>query len=209
MINVGIIEDNKFMMEGWSTFINFEKDMKVVTTHESVESALESDKMSDLDVLILDISLPGMSGIDGIKHIRDKNERVAIIMATIHDDDENIFNALKAGAIGYLMKKVTPDLFVQAIRDAFRGESPITPNIARKVIGTFHHSKIMAEFELTEREHQILMELSKGLSYSAIGREIFLSEDGVRHHVRNIYRKLQVNSKAEAVSKGIKIGLIQ
>ena len=209
MISVGIIEDNKFMMEGWSTFINFEKDMRVVTTHGSVESALESGRLSDLDVLILDISLPGMSGTEGIKHIREKNENVAIIMATIHDDDENIFNALKAGAIGYLMKKVTPDLFVQAIRDAFRGESPITPNIARKVIGTFHHPKIMAEFELTEREHQILMELSKGLSYSAIGREIFLSEDGVRHHVRNIYRKLQVNSKAEAVSKGIKIGLIQ
>lgn len=209
MISVGIIEDNKFMMEGWSTFVNFEKDMVVVTSHGSVESALESDKLSDLDVLILDISLPGMSGTEGIKHIREKNEHVAIIMATIHDDDENIFNALKAGAIGYLMKKVTPDLFVQAIRDALRGESPITPNIARKVIGTFHQPKIMAEYELTEREHEILMELSKGLSYSAIGREIFLSEDGVRHHVRNIYRKLQVNSKAEAVSKGIKIGLIQ
>lgn len=202
MIKVGIIEDNKYMREGWQTFIDYEKDLCVVGSFGSCEDAFESDEINNIDLLIMDIGLPGMSGIEGVKYVREHHPDIYVIMATVFDDDEYIFEALKAGAVGYLMKKVTPDELVAAVRDAYNGGSPITPNIARKVINTFHEAGILAQ-ELNERELQILKELATGRSYAAIGKKIFLSVDGVRHHIRNIYQKLEVHSRSEAIAKGI------
>lgn len=208
MINVGIVEDNNYMREGWKTFINFEKDMQVIGSFGSCEEALSAKNLDQIDVMLMDIGLPGISGIEGVGLLLQKYPRIAVIMATVFDDDDHVFDALRAGAVGYLMKKVNPDEMVQAIRDAKNGGSPITPNIARKLISTFQ-KKVPSNSEvLSEREHSILKELSIGKSYAAIGARIFLTEDGIRHHIRNIYRKLQVNSKAEAISKGIKAGLI-
>ncbi len=208
MINVGIVEDNNYMREGWKTFINFEKDMQVIGSFGSCEEALSAKNLDQIDVMLMDIGLPGISGIEGVGLLLQKYPRIAVIMATVFDDDDHVFDALRAGAVGYLMKKVNPDEMVQAIRDAKNGGSPITPNIARKLISTFQ-KKVPSNSEvLSEREHSILKELSTGKSYAAIGARIFLTEDGIRHHIRNIYRKLQVNSKAEAISKGIKAGLI-
>lgn len=149
-----------------------------------------------------------MSGIEGIRMFKEQNLNLNIIMATVFDDDDNIFNALKAGAVGYLLKKVTPDELVAAIKDAHSGGSPITPNIARKIIQTLHVPDIPDEEQLSDRELEILKELATGKSYKAIGKSIFLSVDGVRHHIRNIYQKLEVNSRSEAVSKGISKKLI-
>jgi len=208
LITVGIIEDNKYMREGWQTFIDYDDDLCVISTFESCESALASDEIPKIDVLILDIGLPGMTGIEGIRLFKELNPEINIIMATVFDDDDHIFDALKAGAVGYLMKKVTPDELVAAIKDAHDGGSPITPNIARKVIQTLHLPDIPEQEKLNKRELQILKELSTGKSYKAIGKSIFLSVDGVRHHIRNIYQKLQVNSRSEAVSKGIARKLI-
>jgi len=207
LIKVSIIEDNAYMREGWETFIDFEKDMCVVGSFESCEQAFEDSEFQKSNLVLLDINLPGMDGIEGLAHIRKKDPDKIVIMVTIHDDNDYIFAALKAGAVGYLMKKVTPDELVDAIRDAYNGGSPITPNIARKVIQTFQKSNKIEE-ELTDRELEILTELARGLSYAAIGKKIFLSVDGIRHHIRNIYRKLEVNSKSEAVAKGLKNKLI-
>ncbi|REL38891.1 DNA-binding response regulator [Rhodohalobacter sp. SW132] len=207
LIKVSIIEDNAYMREGWETFIDFEKDMCVVGSFDSCEKAFEDSEFQKSDLVLLDINLPGMDGIEGLDHIRKKDPEKIVIMVTVHDDDDHIFAALKAGAVGYLMKKVTPDELVDAVRDAYKGGSPITPNIARKVIQTFHRSEKLEE-ELSDREREILTELARGLSYAAIGKKIFLSVDGIRHHIRNIYRKLEVNSKSEAVAKGLKNRLI-
>ncbi len=207
LIRVSIIEDNDYMREGWEAFIDFERDMTVVGSFESCEKAFDDANFQRSDLVLLDINLPGMDGIEGLSHIRRTDPDKIVIMVTVHDDDEHIFAALKAGAIGYLMKKVAPNELVEAVRDAYNGGSPITPNIARRVISTFHASQKLDE-ELTERELNILRELAKGLSYAAIGKKIFLSVDGIRHHIRNIYRKLEVNSKSEAVAKGLKNRLI-
>lgn len=208
MIKVGIIEDNKYMREGWKTFIDYEKDLCVVGSYGSCEDAFESDEINNIDLLIMDIGLPGMSGIEGVRYVREHHSEIFVVMATVFDDDEYIFEALKAGAVGYLMKKVTPDELVTAIRDAYEGGSPITPNIARKVINTFHEAGILAD-ELNDRELQILKQLATGRSYAAIGKKIFLSVDGVRHHIRNIYQKLEVHSRSEAIAKGILNNIIK
>ncbi len=208
LIKVGIIEDNKYVREGWETFIDYDKQLCVVASYSTCEEGLEDTELAKVDVLILDIGLPGMSGIEGVSIFRKKFPNMMIVMATVFDDDDNIFNAIKAGAVGYLMKKVTPDEMVAAIKDAFSGGSPITPNIARKIIKTLHIPEVKDHEMLNEREISILRELAKGKSYAAIGKTIFLSVDGVRHHIRSIYQKLEVHSKAEAVSKGIARKLI-
>jgi DNA-binding NarL/FixJ family response regulator len=206
LINIGIIEDNKYMRDGWEAFIGSEHDMNVIGTFGSCEEAFASDIMNRVRLMIMDIGLPGMSGIEGVRYVKKHYPEVIVIMATVFDDDQHIFDALKAGAMGYLEKKVSPEELIAAIRDARDGGSPITPNIASKVIRSFHQGD--NEEQLTEREHQILEKLATGVSYHAIGKEIFLSVDGVRYHIRNIYRKLQVNSRSEAIAKGISRKLI-
>jgi DNA-binding NarL/FixJ family response regulator len=208
IIKVGIVEDNPYMREGWETFIDLEKDMCVIGSYESVEDAWDSEDLKKCDLIIMDIELPGISGIEGVKKIKKKGLSAEIIMATVFDDDDNIFNAVKAGAVGYLLKKTSPEDMVKAIRQAFKGGSPMTPNIARKVIQTFHVKSLPPENQLSERELEILRELATGRSYAEIGKRIFLSVDGVRHHIRGIYKKLEVNSRTEAVTKGINRNLI-
>lgn len=207
LIKVAIIEDNDYMREGWETFIDFEKDMCVVGSYDSCEKAFADSEFPKSDIILLDINLPGMDGIEGLGHIRKSYPEKNVIMVTIHDDNEHVFAALKAGAVGYLMKKVTPEDLVEALRDSHKGGSPITPNIARKVLNSFHKSGNLDE-EFSDQEKKILTELARGLSYAAIGKKLYLSVDGVRHHIRNIYRKLEVNSKSEAVAKGLKNRLI-
>ena len=208
LISVGIIEDNKYMREGWQTFIDYDEDLCVIGAWGSCEDAFESDEIKKADILIMDIGLPGMTGIEGVKIVREKYPHIHMIMASVFDDDEHIFEAIKAGAVGYLMKKISPDGLIAAIKDAHAGGSPITPNIARKIIQTMHAPNLKKEEELSERELEILKELATGKSYAAIGKTIFLSVDGVRHHIRNIYQKLEVHSRSEAISKGIARRLI-
>ncbi len=203
LIKVVIVEDNKYMREGWQTFIDYDKELVVLGSYISCEEALASGELKKAQVVIMDIGLPGMNGIDGVRAVKAINPSLHVIMATVHDDNDHIFEAIKAGAVGYLMKKVTPDELVAAIKDAHDGGSPITPNIARKIIAKMHAPLLPADERLTERELEILQELATGKSYAAIGKTIFLSVDGVRHHIRKIYQKLQVNSRSEAVSKGI------
>ena len=208
LIRVLIVEDNKYMREGWQTFIDHDKKLVVLESFVDCERLLASKELKKADVIIMDIGLPGMTGIEGVKAVKASYPSINIIMATIHDDNEHIFDAIKAGAVGYLMKGVSPSELIHAIKDSHAGGSPITPNIARKILEKMHAPVIAVEERLTERELEILQELATGKSYAAIGNTIFLSVDGVRHHIRKIYQKLQVNSRTEAVSKGIKKRLI-
>ena len=203
LIRVLIVEDNKYMREGWQTFIDHDKELVVLDSFVNCERLLVSKELKKADVIIMDIGLPGMTGIEGVKAIKALHPSIHVIMATIHDDNEHIFDAIKAGAVGYLLKGVSPSELIHAIKAAHAGGSPITPNIARKILEKMHAPILPKEEQLSDRELQILNELASGKSYSAIGKDIFLSIDGVRHHIRNIYQKLQVNSRSEAVTKGI------
>lgn len=208
-LQVVFIEDNKYLRESWSTIVEFETGLKVSGTYGSVEEALRSDALRSADVIVLDIGLPGMSGIEGIPKIRSKNSDAAIIMATVFEDDQNIFDALRAGAVGYLSKRVSTSELVQAVRTAHQGGSPMTPNIARKVIQSFQHTPTEPDHGgLNSREREVLGLLADGKSYSAIAKHLHLSVDGVGYHIRNIYQKLQVSNRGEAVREGFRRRLI-
>lgn len=210
MIRVIIIEDNQYMREGWATILDSDPDICILNAYESCEKALESGDFEYSDILLLDIGLPGMKGTEGVVRFLERNPRLSVIMATILEDNEHIFEALENGAIGYLMKKVTPDELIEAVKDADGGGSPMSPNIARKIILSLQaKSKASKTYQLNERESEILQLLGEGNSYSAIARKIFLSVDGVGYHIRKIYRKLQVNGKSQAIAKGVNEGLIE
>jgi DNA-binding NarL/FixJ family response regulator len=207
LIKISIVEDNKYMREGWESVLDLEDDFVVIGTYESCESAFEKGEIGRSDVILMDIELPGMTGIEGVKLLLDEYPDLNIIMATVFDDNQHVFDALCAGAIGYLLKKTEPDELCNAIRTALHGGSPMTPEIARKVI-KFMQPTAKDRVELSERESEILKELATGKSYQAIGNSIHLSEDGIRYHIRNIYKKLHVNSRSQAVAKGLKDNLI-
>ncbi len=213
--NIIIVEDNKFIREGWKTIINQQKDFKVIGTFRSCEDAFVNPEIFDIaELVIMDIGLPGMSGIEGVKYLSDKFPDLIIIMCTVYEDEDKIFDALSAGAVGYLLKKTLPERLIESIREACAGGSPMSPNIARKVIKSFQvTSEIKTPVglveKLTEREEQILSMMAQGKTYSEIAANLFLSIDGVYYHIRHIYEKLQVHSRATAVAEAIKKRLIQ
>ena len=209
MVTISIIEDNIFARTAWETALNSEEDFVVLESFNSCEDAIDSDSIKKSDVILLDIGLPGISGIEGAEILSGKNPNAMIIMITIQDDDKSIFGSLQSGAMGYLHKSVSPDELIEAIRLAIKGGSPMTPQIARKVLKSFHKFKPSHEHDkLTEKEITILNYLSEGKSYKKIADEIFLSVDGVKYHIRSIYEKLHVHSRAEAVNKGQKLRIL-
>lgn len=209
LIRVVIVEDNQYIREGWETILDSDPKIVVKSVFRNCESALESDDIEWCDIILLDIQLPGIMGTEGVEKFLEINPSLAIIMISVMEDSQHIFEALQNGAIGYLIKKVGPDELIQAVKDAHSGGSPMSPIIARKVIASMQtQPKKKEKLDLTDREQEVLKLLAEGNSYSAIANEIYLSVDGVGYHIRNIYRKLQVNSKAEAVAKGLANGLI-
>ena len=210
LIRVVIVEDNQYIREGWITILDSDSQIVVKSVFRDCESALESNDIAWCDIILLDIQLPGILGTEGVEKFLEINPGLAIIMISVMEDSQHIFQALQNGAIGYLIKKVGPDELVQAVKDAYAGGSPMSPIIARKVIASLQTQPKQKnkKLELTDREQEVLTLLAEGNSYSAIADEIYLSVDGVGYHIRNIYRKLQVNSKAEAVAKGLANGLI-
>lgn len=209
LIRVIIVEDNDYIREGWSTILDSDPEICVLGAFESFELAWESGEYLKSDIVLLDIGLPGLQGTDAVLEFLNEKPGLAIIMATVFEDNEHVFQSIENGAVGYLMKKVSPDELIKAMKDAYVGGSPMSPNIARKVIELMHSkSKAGDKYSLNDRESEILQLLGEGNSYSAIAKKIFLSVDGVGYHIRNIYRKLQVNGKSQAIAKGVSEGLI-
>lgn len=210
LIRVIIIEDNHYIREGWTTMLDADPEICVLNSYQSCEQALTAADFKHVDVMLLDIGLPGIQGTEAIELFLSENPKLSIVMATVFEDSDNIFTALENGAVGYLMKKVSPDQLVRAVKDAYEGGSPMSPNIARKIIHSMQKkSNLGKDYELSDRELEVLQLLGEGNSYAGIGRKIYLSVDGVGYHIRNIYRKMQVSSKSHAVSKGIEAGLIK
>ncbi len=211
-ITVVIIEDNCLLREGWKATLESQSDLEVIGDFSSCEEAFKADPQPIGDVYLMDIELPGMSGIEGVSCVLERNPAALVIMTTMHDDDQSIFDALCAGAVGYLVKAVQIKDLIQAIHDAMAGGSPMTPNVARKVISHFHKPtprKFNSLQKLTSQELTILEHMAEGQSYTTIAKTIFLSVHGVRYHLRHIYEKLQVNNRGEAVAEALKQHLIR
>lgn len=212
MINVILVEDNDAIREGLKSLIYGTEGYSCIASFSNCETMLQKlDKLKP-DVLLMDIGLPGMSGIEGIKKAKAIMPGLTILVLTVYEENELIFNALCAGAGGYLVKKTPPARLLEAIQDAYQGGAPMTSHIARKVIDFFQHknqtSSSGGKNILTPREKEILGGLVDGKSFKAIADSLFISIDTVRFHFRNIYKKLHVHSQSEAVAKAIKEGII-
>jgi len=212
MINVAIVEDNTTIREGLAALINGTEGYKCVGAFGDVESFLPKINILNINVVLMDIGLPGMNGIDGVKNAVIKNPDISILMLTVYEESEFVFDALCAGACGYLVKKTPPTRLLEAIKDANDGGSPMSSRIARQVITAFKEGKnILPEqkdFDLTEREVSVLNLLAEGYNYQEIAESLYISVDTVRHHIRNIYKKLHVHSQSEAVAKAIRKKII-
>ncbi|MGE5497801.1 MAG: response regulator [Syntrophothermus sp.] len=212
MITVIIVEDNRIIREGLAALINGTDGFSCIRSYGDCESFLQELENTQVDVVLMDIGLPGMSGIDGVTKAKKINPDLNILILTVYEESKLIFEALCAGACGYLVKKTPPLRLLESIRDAYDGGSPMSSHIARKIVTVFqqHTSPFLpdSQFDLTSREKEVLTGLSDGSSYHDIAQNLFISIDTVRHHIRNIYRKLHVHSQSEAVAKALRKGLI-
>jgi DNA-binding NarL/FixJ family response regulator len=211
MIKVVVVEDNDSIREGLKILINGTEGYNCAASYSDCESMLRNIKKLSPDVLLMDIGLPGMNGIDGIKKVKLIIPELAILILTIYEENDLIFDALCAGACGYLVKKTPPSKLLEAIREAHEGGAPMSSHIARKVIDFFQKkpaSSQKSNYDLTPREKEILSGLVEGHNFKAIADSLFISIETVRFHFRNIYKKLHVHSQSEAVAKAIKEGLI-
>ncbi len=203
---VGIVEDNKKIRNLIQRYLDMQDELECPVAVESVEEMLDYlDEYKKPNVILMDIQLPGMSGIKGIGLIKEKFPQIDIIMLTVYHDSHKIFNALRAGASGYLLKHTSLPEIKESVLKLMNGGAPMSPQIARKVI---HHFQDEApkkkKSNLTDREHDIVNGLVDGLSYKMIADRHNISIDTVRAHIRNTYKKLHVNSKAEVIAKSLK-----
>jgi DNA-binding NarL/FixJ family response regulator len=212
MIRVVIVEDNNTIREGLAALIKGTDDYECTSAFEDCESFLDVLKENYCDVVLMDIGLPGINGIEGVKRAKKIDSDLNILMLTIYEESSVVFEALCAGACGYLVKKTPPSRLLEAVKDAYNGGSPMSSHIARQVITVFQQNieitKDTEEFDLSEREKEVIYHLAEGNNYQEIANSLFISVDTVRHHIRNIYKKLHVHSQSEAVAKAIRKGLI-
>lgn len=212
MINVAIVEDNTTIREGLAALINGTEGYKCVGAFGDAESFLPKINILGINVVLMDIGLPGMNGIEAVKNAVNGNPDLSILMLTVYEESEFVFDALCAGACGYLVKKTPPARLLEAIKDANDGGSPMSSRIARQVITAFKEGKNAPseekDFDLTEREVSVLNLLADGFNYQEIAETLYISVDTVRHHIRNIYKKLHVHSQSEAVAKAIRKKII-
>ena len=208
-IKIAIVEDIREIREGLARLINSTPGYRCTGFYASMEEALEKIPKNVPDLVLSDIGLPGIDGISGIKILKERYPQLLILMLTVYDDNERIFDALCAGACGYLLKKTPWDKVVEALKEAVEGGSPMSPEVARRVINLFREIKPPkeAEYELTPHEVRLLRMLVEGHSYKTAAAELHVSVNTIKFHLRHIYDKLQVHTKSEAVAKALRQGL--
>lgn len=208
MISVVVVEDNKNIREGLKILIDGTENYGCPAAFADCESMIKAIKKINPSVLLMDIGLPGINGIEGIKQVKTLLPDLAILVLTVYEENELVFDALCAGACGYLVKKTPPSKLLEAIKEANDGGAPMSSHIARKVITFFQQKKQAGKdtssYLLTSREKEILSFLIEGYSAKAISDSTSISIETVRFHFRNIYKKLHVHSQAEAVVKALK-----
>ncbi|MCH7723782.1 MAG: response regulator transcription factor [Bacteroidetes bacterium] len=211
LTKVLIIEDNDLFRKSLANVINKSSKMKCAGSYISAEDALKDIEQKELkpEVVLMDIGLPGITGVECISYIKDLSRETKIIMLTIHDDDDNIFKAVCSGAAGYLLKDMHPGKIIESIEEVLNGGAPMNSNIAKKVLDLFKNMTApVASYDLTDRENEILKLLVDGLSKKQIAQKIFLSYHTVDVHIRHIYEKLEVHTLSGAVAKALKERLL-
>jgi len=209
-IRTAIVEDMRDIREGLTTLIDFTEGFECTGGYRSMEEAIPKIKGNLPDVLLSDIGLPGMDGIEGIKIIKEMYPEMTILMLTVYDDDERIFDALCAGATGYLLKRTAPAKLLENIREAVSGGAPMSPEVASRVISLFRDIRPpeKVDYDLTPHETRLLKLLVAGHNYSTAAVELGVSYNTIKFHMRHIYEKLQVHSKSEAVAKALQNRLV-
>ncbi len=209
-IRVALVEDQRRTREGLQALIEGSQGFVCVAAWRSIEEAMAADGDTPPHVLLLDLGLPGMSGIDGIVPIRERYPETAIVILTVYEDNDRVFQALCAGANGYLLKNTPPVKLLDSLRDARKGGSPMSPEIARRVIELFRKFRPpeKAHYSLTPHELRLLKFLVEGHSYKTAAVELGVSINTIAFHVQNIYGKLQVHSKSEAVARALRENLL-
>ncbi len=204
-IQVSIVEDQEDIREGMKFLINQTPEFNCLSVYSNAEDALTGLTALPSQMVIMDINLPGMSGVDCIRQLKSVHPGMQFIMFTVYEDSEQVFEALAAGASGYLLKKTPPDKIISALKELQEGGAPMSSAIARKVISSFQKKQqdkpLPPDFKLTLRESEILDHLAKGLFYKEIAIELSITVGTVRQHIHNIYEKLHVQNRTEALNK--------
>src|SRR5262252_1359317 len=209
-IKVGIVEDNHRFREALEFLLNHTPGYQCVGSFRSMEEALEKIKFNLPDVALVDIGLPGMSGVEGVRILKERHPSLLMLINTVYDDDERIFQALCAGASGYLLKKTPPAKLLECLQEAIAGGAPMSPEVARRVLALFREIRPpeRADYEFTPHETRLLKLLVQGHNYKTAATELGVTVHTVSFHLRSIYEKLQVHSKSEAVAKALRNRLV-
>jgi len=210
VIEVAIVEDRREISERLALLIGGTEGFKCIGSYRSMEEALDKLKAHQPHLLLSDIGLPGMSGIEGVAILRERYPDLLILMLTVYDDDERIFDAMCAGASGYLLKKTPPARLLDSLREVASGGAPMSPEVARRVVALFREIRPpeRADYELTPHETRLLKLLVQGHNYKTAATELGVTVHTVSFHLRSIYEKLQVHSKSEAVAKALQNRLV-
>ena len=201
---IGIVEDDSRIREALLAILSSETDMALEGSFANAEAALAAWTQTCPDAVIMDINLPGASGIECVQELSHRWPSAQFLMYTMHDDDQRVFDALKAGANGYLLKSAKPSEIIEALRDLLHGGSPMSAPIARRVVANLRPGKTansIADAKLTDREHQVLELLAEGLLYKEISERLGITEGSIKQHIHRMYEKLHVQNRTEAVNR--------
>lgn len=202
MIKLAIIEDDSSIRDTLEKYFNAQEQIDCFLVCDSVEAFLtKSKKVEAIDVILSDIGLPGRSGIEGILPIKQQFPGVKILMLSVYNDSDNVFQAICNGALGYLVKNTPLAKIKEAIINVYQGDAAMSPSIARKVIAYFHPQKKKVKVQLTKREKEVVQGLVDGLSYKMVANRLGISFETVKQHIKNIYKKLEINSKSELIAR--------
>jgi DNA-binding NarL/FixJ family response regulator len=210
IVKVAIVEDQRDIREGLASLIKFTDGYQCIGSFRSMEEALEKIRFELPHIMLVDIGLPGMNGIEGIRLLKESWPGILVLMLTVYEDDEIIFDALCAGACGYLLKKTPPARLIESLNEAMNGGAPMSPEVARRVIKLFRQISPpeKADYQLTPHELRILKLLVEGHNYKTAATAQGVKVTTIAFHMRNIYEKLQVHSKSEAVAKALRNRLV-
>lgn len=208
-MKIAIFEDNQKFRESLEFLIVTTNDMELCGSFEDTTRLLQKMEALQPDVVLMDINIPGKNGIEAVKEIKEHFPAIQLCMQTVFEDDDKVFASLCAGASGYILKNTAPDKVLQAIREVAGGGAFFTPSIAKKILNNFQKQPEKAEYiRLTEKEKEVLKHLVDGLSYKMIAGKVSVSFHTIHSHIKNVYEKLHVNSKGEAVAKAIRNKLV-
>ena len=196
-----IIEDNRFIRSGIEMVLDAEADFKVIGSYSNCEEAFFRNRISEAELVVMDIKLPGISGVEGVKYLKEHFPQILTIVYSAFEDDVNIFNAINAGATGFVSKKTTSKELVSILKTVLNGGSPLTPDLARHIL-VFYENHSIKEFKLNEIEEKVLHSIASGKSYSTIARELTKTEINILRYIRSIYLKVQ-NNKNQLTIEGV------